>query len=408
MDDKILEHYRNWLQQYQNQNEELQLEQNPSPTIENTEEQNQNSERQNQVQSEDENYNNFQNDSHNSIKVFENNQIEVFVKKTFHQRQKRFRLDDSMFHVKIKVKNNATQPLLFDLLNIFEKVFSFILRNIQTFFNSSDINEVYLTLFQSPMVNGLNTPAVRLQDNPKDVVQRVLDMLFRYLRSENNIDLELNDTFTVFVHVLSIDHVNFKKQNPKPKQPNRRKKYGSSKTMNNKFSWGIDIPNSFHKFPNIFQGECFLTSLVLGHLQNEYYKTNKVDKRFTYAQNINSKRQCSQVYAGKIILREITKLKTDLNISQGPHDIENIAEAICDYYKCQIFIFSGLGNSTIIKNMYPKHLEESFEPIYLFETSSTHVIFIRNLSIFFLQNRKICIYCRRKFKSSRFLHRCQL
>jgi hypothetical protein len=389
MDEKILQHYRNWLLQYQNETNQRQNEDNEPPEIHHgpeNEEIESESEIQNETpQNNDENYTNFPSESHVAVKVFENDQLEVFIKKTYHQRQKKFRLDDSMFHIKVKVKDNTTQPLLFNLLSIFEKVFIFILRNIQTFFNTDDINEVYLTLFQSPMINGLNTPAVRLQDDPKDVVQRVLDMLFRYLRSDNNVDLELNDTFTVYVHVLSIDHVQFKKHNPKPKQPNRRKKYGTSKNINNKFTWGIDVPNSFHGFLNIFQGECFLTSLVLAHLQNEYFKTNKVDKRFFYAQNINSKRQYSQAYAGKIILKELTKLKTDLNISQGPHEIENIANAVSDHYKCQIFIFSGLGNATILKHMYPKKLEESFEPIYLFETSPNHVIFIRNLSVFFFE-----------------------
>ena len=146
-----------------------------------------------------------------------------------------------------------------------------LLQNIRTFFNPNDINEVYLTLFQSPMVNGLNSPAVRLQDDPKEVVQRILDMLFRFLRSDNNIDLELNDTFTVYVHVLSIDHVQFKKSNPKPKATNRRKKYGLYKNTNNKFSWAIDVPNGFQKSLNVFAGECFLTCVILGHLQNEYF-----------------------------------------------------------------------------------------------------------------------------------------
>jgi hypothetical protein len=407
MDEKILQHYRNWLEEYQrrseNENRENVEDQPPQqvPVVP----QQVTNEDPVQPPNENEIFLNFPIDSHDSVKVFENNQIEVFVKKSFHQRQKRFRLDDSLFHVKIKVKENATQPLLFDLLDVLEKVFTFILQNIQTFFNPNDINEVYLTLFQSPMINGLNTPAVRLQD-PKDVVQRVLDMLFRYLRSENNINLELNDTFTVYVHVLSIDHVQFKKKNPKPKVQNRRKKYGTNSSESNRLSWAIEVPNGFTKNPNIFQGECFLTSIVLGHLQNEYFKSNKKDRRFIYAQNINSKRQKSKNYAGKIILKELTKLKKELNISQGPHEIESIASSICNHLNCQIFIFSGFGNSTNLKRMFPKTLDDSLEPIYLFETQVNHVIFIRHISVFFSRNRKICIYCKKSFKSSRFLHRC--
>jgi hypothetical protein len=312
-----------------------------------------------------------------------------------------------MYHIKIKVKENTTQPLLFNLLDIFEKVFTFILRHLQTFFDSEDINEVYLTLFQSPMVNGLNSPAVRLQEDPKEVVQRVLDMLFRYLRSDNNIDLEINDTFTVYVHVLSIDHVQFKKTNPKPKVINRRKKYGSYRNTNNIYTWAIDVPKGFQKFPNVFENECFLTSVILGHLQNEHFRTNKVDKRYVYAQNINSKRQSSQVYAGKIILKELNELKTSLNLANGPHDTKTIGNLVSEYFKCQIFIYSGLGNAANLRTMYPKHIDTCLEPIHLFEINENHIIFIRQINIFFKNNQKICVYCKRKFKSSRFLHRCE-
>jgi hypothetical protein len=200
--------------------------------------------------------------------------------------------------------------------------------------------------------------------------------------------------------------VQFKKNNPQRKINNRRKKYGTYRNLNNKFTWAIDIPKSFDKFTNIFQNECFITSVILGYLQNEYYKTNKSDKRYLYAQNINSKCQKSQSYAGKIILKELTKLKSELNISNGPYELESIAESVCDYYKCQIFIYSGLGNSTNLKTIFPKNLDESRSPIYLFETKSNHVIFIRQITVFFKKNQKICTYCKRKFKSCRFLHRC--
>ena len=120
MDDKILQHYKNWLQQHQNEEQiEQSIAQQPivseSPEV------------QSEVQNENEHFNEFPQDSHSSVKVFENDQIEVYIKKTFHQRQKRFRLEDSMYHIKIKVKENTTQPLLFNLLDIFEKVFTFIL-----------------------------------------------------------------------------------------------------------------------------------------------------------------------------------------------------------------------------------------------------------------------------------------
>jgi hypothetical protein len=94
---------------------------------------------------------------YDEVKVFENDQLTLYVKKAFHQRQKRFRLQDSLFHIKVKVKNQVQKPLLRDLVKVLEEAFTFILNNIRTFFKVEDHNIAYLTLFQEPMVNGLNT-----------------------------------------------------------------------------------------------------------------------------------------------------------------------------------------------------------------------------------------------------------
>ena len=69
-----------------------------------------------------ETFSNFLIDSHNSVKVFENNQIEMYMKKSFHQRQVQFCLQDSMFHIKVKTKQDSTNSLLFDLMEVFERV----------------------------------------------------------------------------------------------------------------------------------------------------------------------------------------------------------------------------------------------------------------------------------------------
>lgn len=62
-----------------------------------------------------------------------------------------------MFHVKIDLKDNTNVPLLSDLL---ELALNYMIENIKTFFNSDNRQIGYLTLFQEPMVNGLNTGTV--------------------------------------------------------------------------------------------------------------------------------------------------------------------------------------------------------------------------------------------------------
>jgi hypothetical protein len=99
----------------------------------------------------------FKKIGYDEVKVFENDEIILYVKKAFHQRQKRFALQDSLFHIKVEVKNQNNKPLLKDLVQVLEEAFTFILNNIKTYFKPEDHNIAYLTLFQEPMVNGLNT-----------------------------------------------------------------------------------------------------------------------------------------------------------------------------------------------------------------------------------------------------------
>ena len=307
MEEKILEHYNNWLK-FQNEkkkNLEANNQENIIPPVLQNQDVEMEPERQN-----NEKILKFPIDSHNSVKVFENDQIEVYIKKTFHQRQVKFRLQDSMFHIKVKAKQDSTKPLLFDLLDVFERAFTFILRNLQTYYNPQDINEMYLTLYQDNMLNGLNSPAVKLQDNPKEVVDNILDMLYRFLISEKNMDLEINDTFTVYIHVLSIDHMEFRKRNPPRKQTKKQKskKYGARQNKaldKNPFYWSIDIPEGYGSFPTIFTNKCLLICIILAHFQNEFYRTNRMDKQIIYAQNIRSKCRSKQVYAGNIIQKEV-------------------------------------------------------------------------------------------------------
>jgi hypothetical protein len=399
MEAKILKHYQNWLKLRSQNDTSAPINQPSSPIIEEA-----NNEQ-------NESFIKFPLDSNTAVKVFENDQIEIYIKKSFHQRQKRFRIQDSMYHIKVKVKENATHPLLFDLLDVFERAFSFILKNIQTYFNPEDINEMYLTLYQNNMLNGLNSPGVRLQDNPKEVVDNILDMLYRFLISENNIDLELNDTFQVYIHILSIDHVEFKKRNPRTKQANKRKKhYGvrSKKAFNNLYNWTLEIPEGYGQFPQIFKNECLLISVILGHLQNEFHKSNRTDKRIIYAQNINSKLKVKRIYAGNIIQTELRKLKKNLNLNCGPYEITSVAPKLCSYFKCQIFIFEGVSESSNIKAIYPNEVDDQLEPIYLYEppNQENHVLLIRSISAYFRLNGKICIYCKKQFKHYKFIHRC--
>ena len=90
--------------------------------------------------------------------LFENNDLQLFIEKAAFQRQKRFRFQDHLFHVKIKLKQpNLGVPFLKDILDFLHEGLLHLMLKIKNYYNEKDANICYLTLHQTPMVIGLNS-----------------------------------------------------------------------------------------------------------------------------------------------------------------------------------------------------------------------------------------------------------
>jgi hypothetical protein len=99
----------------------------------------------------------LQNDLRNKI-IYENNRLQLYLEKGNHVHQTRFRLQDHLFYLKVKLKDSsAAPPLLRDILDFLQEAFNFILREIKKHYKPEDHNVAYLTLYQQPMICGLNT-----------------------------------------------------------------------------------------------------------------------------------------------------------------------------------------------------------------------------------------------------------
>jgi hypothetical protein len=268
-----------------------------------------------------------------------------------------------------------------------------------------------MDLIQSPMINALNSGGFLLSDNSNEIVNRILGILFQYLNSDQNLDLELNDTFKVYLNVLSVDHVNYQRQNTRNPQTNRRKKHYGTKEKSEvkKECWAIDVPNGYEYHPNAFKNKCFLLCIILGLLQNAYYKSDRVDTRYFYALGICYTNKKKQNYAGNILRNELQKMISELSLNEnGPYEFEETAKKISDYYKCQIFVFGGIENRSKLKYVVPSQVNDELQPIYLYEPfhEENHLKFIKNIQSYFKINNKICFRCLKSFKSHRYLHRC--
>ena len=351
--------------------------------------------------------------------IFKNDVMELYVEQTNHLRQKQFKLDDHLFHLKIKLINpSAPPPYLRDILQFLERAFNYILMNIRRHYNPQDNNIAFLTLYQKPMINGLNTGGFNIQEDSTQMVDRVLTMLEQFLVS--NQTLRLDQTFKVYLKVLSLKHMVHKqtvkgKQNKKrtPEFYKNKKHYGARRkaTKLYNFFWALDVPNSLQKDPlsNVFENKCLLTATILGLLQNNYFKSERVDKRFLYAQEINSVNWTKQNRAGKVLLEEMKKLHALTKLKDiGPYELQETTRLLHQFYNCQFFIFDGIHNSNKLVYMYPEEYDDSLIPIYLFQPNDNpnHVVFIRNLNSYFKANLRVCFGCKKTFSTYNYRHLC--
>ena len=194
------------------------------------------------------------------------------------------------------------------------------------------------------------------QTGAAEMVDRILNMLSQYLVS--NQTLKLDKTFKLYLKILSIDSMKFKNYNSNKRKIkrtpnfylNRKKRIGARTKAIKKFNyhWALDVPNSFPKASqnNVFEDKCILTSCILGLLQNNYFKSNKSDKRYHKAQYINSTLNTQKNIAGKIIFEELIKMLALTSLpASGPYELHQTAKILSETYKCQIIVFDGISNS---------------------------------------------------------------
>lgn len=331
--------------------------------------------------------------------MYENEELKITVKKAAHIQEKKFRLQDHMFHLKVETKKKGTPPLLSSILKFLHLGFLFILNNIKKFYKSEDSNIAFMTLIQSPMVNAINTGGFLLHDNigPTEMVDRLLSLLNQYLVS--NKTLQLNKTFKVYLKILSSEHSKIKKV-----EKNKKIKIGCSETTIRAF-WAIDIPPF-----ELYHNACILLTTILALAQHTYFISNGREKKFKYLEKILSKNVKKYKYAKKLFYTELDQMFLETNIQPQiePYSLFETIKILSNHYKCQYFIFEGsMKTSQKLFLRYPEAYDSSLKPVFLYKPyGSNHVIFIRNLSSYFKSNGKTCFICKRYFKS-KYPHFCK-
>jgi len=87
---------------------------------------------------------------------YENDNLKLIVDSAGHKQEKRFRLQDHLFIMRIVAKENK-MPLLSEILTFLHSAFLFIITKVKKFYKPEDHNIAFMTLHQSSLTNGLNT-----------------------------------------------------------------------------------------------------------------------------------------------------------------------------------------------------------------------------------------------------------
>ena len=145
----------------------------------------------------------------NEAVIFENEKLKIYVVKQEHKKQKKFRLEDHLFVIRVKVLDGK-MPLLIDIEDLLEKSFTFMINNLKNYYNPEETNLVYLTICQNNFDKELRSGAFELQAHEMTtMVNYAMNMFNRFVNSHET--MRLDKSFEVYFKILSTEHVNYPK-----------------------------------------------------------------------------------------------------------------------------------------------------------------------------------------------------
>ena len=109
-------------------------------------------------------------------------------------------------------------------------------------------------------------------DSALEMTDRVLSMLYQYLLS--NQSLELNESFQIYLKILSIEHSKFNATQPIQRKRAKRvfKTHVGASTRVYNYKWAIDVPQT-----STFIEKCLLTCTILALAQHAFSEDKKIN-----------------------------------------------------------------------------------------------------------------------------------
>jgi G:T-mismatch repair DNA endonuclease (very short patch repair protein) len=338
--------------------------------------------------------------------VYTDENVSVSIRRAEHRQERLFRLEDQLYDINVEPREEGSRPPLLSLLDVILEAIEKVILKLQQQYDDTSRRQIYLTITDKDLVNGLNTGNYDLRTDAHVMANHLVFMLYNYLQSEKTLPLE--KSFKIQAKILSINHARHKvvTSNWRPDIH-----YGSKDDKKINYSWLFSIPKGTEYNQNAFENRCLLASLVVGYAKCLFDERIDITSYISY-QGLDSKfDKASQQNSSLLILSGIHALCNILPDVpfDGPHAVNNIVPQIADLMTAQVHMFSATTKDLIYS--YPANYDESKRQIYLLEDMSTkdpHIDVISNIDKFFLLHGITCFYCKRKFKGTYYRHTCKV
>ncbi len=157
---------------------------------------------------------NLENDSNKRAKVgdpyvegkiiFKNQTVSVKAKSVSHKRFTRFALQDHLYNIEVS-PNETKAPLVINLSRALKTSLIKVLDNLKQVYAKHLHHQVYVTIIENKILNGLNSGNYDINTPSFIIANRILSMLYNYLKSYQT--LRLNPSFKIQIKVLSVSHM---------------------------------------------------------------------------------------------------------------------------------------------------------------------------------------------------------
>ncbi len=143
--------------------------------------------------------------SNQGIIVYKDSTVEVKAQSIAHKRFTRFSVNDHLYNLSIKHVRQGKKPLVMNITKALKMSIKNVLDSLKPVYGKDLHHQVYVTIIEKKILNGLNSGNYDLNTPGLIIANRILSMLYNYLKSFQT--LRINPTFKIQIKVLSVPHM---------------------------------------------------------------------------------------------------------------------------------------------------------------------------------------------------------